>query len=700
VERLPHTVPTALVLVGSDQWPGAGIVADRHAAAWRAVLDIHERLNVPVAVRLTGVVIEAMAWHAPDVLERMRALQATGLVDVLGTTYSDAPFSCLRVDDRRRQLDEGFAALRRHLGVDPAAVTVAWAPLRVWSPEIVAPALTDTGLPNGGFRWVVLDDRVLLPVGGPQGGPRAGFDALGRVALLDGGTAHYASLVAEHLRNRMVAGTSLAAVPLSSHLVDWLPPRTFDDVRRCRELAYAMLRLAPDDGVLVWAADPAALSPIGYERSLDRLMREAPVQMAGLSPVLAGCPVPEAADVAAGVPAQLAALGAGEDYAGWWESSDVQPWRGWLESARDRTETLLADDRGELAELARTHVLAMMERAGRHELLAEVAGGDGDDDAGPRRPTVAADFRARASHARLAPTFAAAARWFGASPDQVWVGVDDVDDDGEVEVVLGNAHLHAVLAPARGARVVSLAVRAVNGGALVVGNPTDEWAVDDLHAAGKDPYAHPGALLLVGGEDDHWEVGPVTPTGASAVVELTNVEKESVFEGATLVIRLDAQAPALTATYHLPDPGAVVVAALSPDYRALRREGRRALAVERANGRVEAVAGRVRVWFGGVEDPADQAGQAAEPDVEEASEAPAENPAVPDSYVDETGYHRTANHERPAVAQANDKVPVTVIDHHGIPEPAHAVIAALRIEGTEATVTLGAAPRPPRHASD
>jgi hypothetical protein len=96
---------------------------------------------------------------------------------------------------------------------------------------------------------------------------------------------------------------------------------------------------------------------------------------------------------------------------------------------------------------------------------------------------------------------------------------------------------------------------------------------------------------------------------------------------------LGADARELTASYRLPTTGVVLVAALSPDYLWLRREGRGALRVEHDAGRWEAVAGRARVWL---------------------------------------------------------EAPGALVDDHLFGEPAHASLVAVRLDTRDITVRLGA----------
>ena len=501
-----RSAPLAIVLDGSDAMLGnAGFESSIKTVAdgWRVALEAHEQLAVPVTARLTGAFVEAMAWHAPDLVDRMRSLLADGLLELLGTTYVDATLTHATADLARLQLTEGMRVLEQHLRVDATTLKAAWVPLCAWSTDVVAPFLIDSDLPNGGFHWVLLDDRSLVPDGDASIGQA-------RPSPTD------ATRLASRAALRRIASTQLCAAPISNALSQWFPLRDADDLRWSRELAFAVSRLVSDPSVLVWAGSP---HDEAYTRSLRRLTLEAPVAPIALPSWLEQQEPKEEVEVEPH-PNGLRELDHGTP------------------EATARTFELVEGQQGELAQLARRQ-LAML-------------------------------------HEHAAPVLASAARWLALPPSLAWAEMHDIDDDGEEEVVLGNDRLHVVLSPARGARIVSLAVATNTGGALGVS--------DD-----------PGALVLVDGEDDRWKVRTVSDPGEEVSVELEDVEPGSPHHGATLRLRLVQGADHLVAVYHLPAKESVLLSALSPDYAHLLRAGRDALRVLVDDYGCVVTAGRVRV---------------------------------------------------------------------------------------------------------
>jgi starch synthase len=152
----------------------------------------------------------------------------------------------------------------------------------------------------------------------------------------------------------------------------------------------------------------------------------------------------------------------------------------------------------------------------------------------------------------------------------------DIDGDGHDEFILRNDRLYAVVSPASGARLIYLFVRTPRGGALVVGNPTDDWNFqEDLNRYMDTPSNHPGALADAGHVHDRYRPTLVEADG-TVLVEMTNVEEDSPLLGTTKSFLLSPDAPALAVRYGMPAPHDTLETdvCLSPDYYRLLRRGR------------------------------------------------------------------------------------------------------------------------------
>jgi hypothetical protein len=583
------TVPFALVHHANQYLVVDGYL-DRQgiseiAAGYSEILAAHERHAVPTTLHLSGTLIEALAWQAPRLLAQVRELLDSGLVALVGGTYSENVMPCSPPAWNRRQLKEALGLITRHLGRDPSRLSVAWVPERVWEPDL-APVLADRTLPNGGYRWVLLDDRLLEPVG-PRypGSPRAAFDRKGPWASMEGGPESNPEEIVRHLRAHRIKGSHLGMVPISAHLRYWLPPSSDGDLDRVAAFSQAASASAEPDTILVFADDLERSAGVGgwcsdrrrYERLLGWLAERDDLTPVLLPDWLAGRVPSGEVDLEPGGFFELAqAWRAGEDYRGWWDAPAYAESRSHLERARASVEAAQSR-RGDarLVELAAKQVLAASYETAWHDPAGPQC--DGPTGTGPdpgvgwRAP--AGWARALASHARAAALTAAAAGWLAGAGGGPSADVGDVDGDGDDELILANECVYAVVTPARGARVTALYAPGVS----LIGNPVDDWnLLEDLHGYMAQPANHPGALAIAGHENERWAVEHLTANQDEAVVELVHVGPDSILAGARLRLRLSAGSPALQADYDLPEGTGevVVVACLSPDYLRLLREGR------------------------------------------------------------------------------------------------------------------------------
>ena len=532
---------------------------------YSALLRLHEKYRVPLNLHLSGTLVEAAAWQHPWFLAEVRRLRDVGLVSLTGGTYSENILTSFDREFNRRQLQELFWLYRHHLGCDPGDLEICWVPERVWDTERLAKVLTDPRLPNGGYRYVLLDDRLLYPSDGGDGvSDRLEFD----------GADPASPPPSDALRPyRIKGGKGLQVVPMSTRLRYWIPPENRSHWRSLSRAAE--LPTAPgDDSILVYADDMEKSAGVGpwhpsalgrYEEFLRWLATQPkllPVDL--LSWLHQRRRSPGVRVVERGTFVELAKdWHAGEDYSGWGNDEAWAPYQEHLARARRVVaDAERADAEPRLTALAWKHVLASGYESAWH-----------DTDQPDRRP--AAGAKAVASHGRAAFVLAAAAVWFGRQARPLEAEMADIDDDGTDELVMRSEHLFAVLAPDHGGRLVYLAYRGANGGVLVIGNPTDDWnRQEGLNGFMDVPANHPGALADGGGLHDRYEASIHWLDGV-IVSELRNVQEDSPLFGLCKRVVLDDTAAALLVAYDLP-PGAdgvTVHTCLSPDYYRLLRHG-------------------------------------------------------------------------------------------------------------------------------
>jgi starch synthase len=182
---------------------------------------------------------------------------------------------------------------------------------------------------------------------------------------------------------------------------------------------------------------------------------------------------------------------------------------------------------------------------------------------------------------------------------RVSLKIADLDGDGEDEVILRNHRLYAVVSPLQGGRLIYLFARTPRGGALLVGNPTDDWNFqEELNRYMDQPSNHPGALADIGFEHDRYRISFVE-VDSRALIEMANVQEGSQLFGTRKSMLLSSDASALVIGYRIPDApdGLATDSCLSPDYYRLLRRGRHVLspiAGERWRGYRN---GDVSVWM-------------------------------------------------------------------------------------------------------
>ena len=569
LRRRPAPLPVALVhhanqyliTEGYTEREGLGTLL----AGYTRLLDLHEKYRIPVNLHVSGTLIEAAAWHSPAFLEGIRRMKASGLLSLVGGTYSENVLTAFDPEFNRRQLLELFWLYRRHLDCRPAELDICWIPERVWDTDRLSGVLTDESLPNGGYRYVLLDDRLLYPTDGADGGSdRTDFD----------GADPASPPPADALRPYTIAGgNGLQVVPMSTRLRYWVPP---DDRSHWRSLSRtAELPTAPgDDTVLVYADDMEKSAGVGpwHPSALDRY--EKFLRWLSAQPRLAPVSLPawlrqrrRAPGMRTIEPGTFVELAhdwhAGEDYRGWHLDEAWRPYRAHL----DRARTAVAEAERDGAE---PHLIAL---AWKHLLASSYETAWHDTDRPDRPP--AGWAKAVASHGRAAAVLAAAARWFARPDRPLGAELADLDADGTAELVLRNEHLFAVVAPDYGGRLVYLACLTADGGALVVGNPTDDWNRQEALNRYMDvPANHPGALADVGSVHDRHAVTVHHADGA-VVAELVDVEETSPLCGLRKRVLLEDEAAALVVGYELPPgtSGLTVENCLSPDYHRLLRHG-------------------------------------------------------------------------------------------------------------------------------
>ncbi|MBL8056594.1 MAG: hypothetical protein JNK29_07845, partial [Anaerolineales bacterium] len=136
-------------------------VADR--TCYRGLLTVlraHPQLKFNL--HLSGTLLRALNWLAPETLDLVRAGLADGQFELLGSTYAqNVPYACDDWDNAQ-QIGLHRAVLQDLFGVAPEAF---WNPERCWRQSLV-PVIAQAG-----YRVTVVEDHILRAAGLADLGP-------------------------------------------------------------------------------------------------------------------------------------------------------------------------------------------------------------------------------------------------------------------------------------------------------------------------------------------------------------------------------------------------------------------------------------------------------------------------------------------------------------------------------------------------
>lgn len=590
---LVHHANQYLITDGYDNREGITDIvgSEESGMGMLGVLAMHERFAVPLNLHISGTLLEAVAWHCPPFIARLRHYLDTGLVELVGSSYGQNIMRFFGPEYNRKQLNEELYLYQTLLGVDPARVKTFWPPERVWETRVMAPVLSDASLLNGGYCCVILDDRTLLS-------PR---DRSLPRRLFDKGTSWTPDVYQSH---EIVNGRGLTALPIATRLRRSIPPKQDEDWRCVRQELEALLVHAAAGGegnllalyaddmekvIGVWGED----GPPRYAEFLEWIAGNSWIAAVKLTDWACRNPPAGRRHIETGTFAELAQeFEAGEGYEKWFHSEHWAPYRRhfeWTERRVREAKDAGADEA--LIELAEKQLLVSNWETAWHTPATGAHGNP--DESGKPSPWA----RALTSHCRHAAVTAEAARWRNQRDGLAHAEVRDADHDSEPDLILKNDSFFALASKRWGGRIILLFSLEGPRGAMVIGNPCDDWNfMEDLNRFMETPRNHPGAFADVGFENDEYACR-ILAEGERACVELTNVEQGSAARGLVKTYSFEAASAGLRVRYRLPRSltRLSVECALSPDYLTLLRCGAAALEEVRASDARGFAAGPVSI---------------------------------------------------------------------------------------------------------
>ena len=115
-----------------------------------------EREFFPIAIHMSGPLLEWLEGHEAALLDRIARLAVDGRLELLLSGFYEPVLAALPRLDRIEQIDWMRQAIKRRFGVEASGL---WLTERVWEPELAA------DLAQAGVRYALVDDRHFLVSG-------------------------------------------------------------------------------------------------------------------------------------------------------------------------------------------------------------------------------------------------------------------------------------------------------------------------------------------------------------------------------------------------------------------------------------------------------------------------------------------------------------------------------------------------------
>lgn len=569
-----HHANQFLITDGYTNKSGISEVAGRHGSKTGLfnILEIHRKFRVPLNIHISGTLLESLAWHCPEFLHELESLAKLGLLELIGSSYGQNMMKFFSREHNMRQLNEHLLLYENLLGWDVHKIKVFWVPERLWDTNILASILSDPELLNGGYKHVILDDRLLYSdVGDPS--PRRNYD---KNQTWD---------PKNFLMYKIEQGSGLSVLPIANSLRQNIPPRCSEDFTRLMTQLMWLFDLSTSNQlnyIAIYADDMEKAAGIGWDLNgpiqYEHFVKWISANKQQLETVRIGewaseHPASDTRNIERGTYVELKNdFGAGESFDTWYYdprwTDQYQRYYSWAENRVLELSKHGADPT--LIELAWKVLLATSWQTAWHT-PKKGAHGDPNSDGGP-----SAWIKATASHSRVAVIIAEAALWMkmkDSTRETINAELRDIDQDGNLELILKNNFIYSVFSPLKGGRLLYLfSVEGVKGGRLVVGNPADDWnLLEDLHGYMDWPPNHPGAFADVGYENDRFEVVKIEGQEDEPRITLQDVQENSKARDLQKIISLNQHK--IRIDYYLPPNLAELSTeiGISPDYLRLLR---------------------------------------------------------------------------------------------------------------------------------
>jgi hypothetical protein len=416
---------------------------------------------------------------------------------------------------------------------------------------------------NRGYQYILTDDRLFHPI--DETASRHAFDQGQKLSLSD----FYPCGISK--------GNGLIALPISFFLRQNIPPDDQGGLKRIEEFfgwlasqnshgECSLIAIYGDDleksaGCCGWAERGTR----GYEFFLKWLVENPWVRPVKLNEWAGRCDICEK-PIEVGTYYEMSHyFGAGEDYTKWYHDPNWDKYRNyfdWSENKVSEVHSRGADPA--LLEMAWKHLLASSWETAWH---TPTYGAHGNPSSGAEvSPWAKA----------IAIIIAEASYWMKHKEKTARAYLQDIDSDGEDELILKNERLFAVFSPRWGGRLIYLFDLSGAEGKMVIGNSCDDWNwMEELNSYMEIPPNHPGALVDDQHENDRFEVKAMENDDSGMKAILVNQEEKSEAFGLSKTLKMSPDHCEIEVTYRVPQDmtNLCVGCGFSPDYLSLLRFG-------------------------------------------------------------------------------------------------------------------------------
>lgn len=126
-----------------------GVFEQAYQDAYLPFLDLFERYELPIALHISGPLMEWLDERRPQYVDRLARLVAAGRIEIVGGPFYEPILTMIPSRDRVGQITAYSQWLQTRLG---ATVQGIWMPERVWEQSLTA------DLAAAGIKYTVLDD--------------------------------------------------------------------------------------------------------------------------------------------------------------------------------------------------------------------------------------------------------------------------------------------------------------------------------------------------------------------------------------------------------------------------------------------------------------------------------------------------------------------------------------------------------------